>query len=189
MRELRPLRSSIQMIFQDPITAMNPRMSAAEIIQEPLLIQHRGTPAERRMRAAELMREVGLFPESLDRRITQFSGGQRQRIAIARAFALSPKVLVLDEALSALDLSTQMQIADLLTEFQASHSVTYLLISHDLGLVARMADSMAIMAAGRIVEQGPTRSILTSPVQPETETLVAAARRLSSMATAKGVSA
>jgi len=172
--DLRPLRVEIQMIFQDPVTSMNPKMSAAEIIQEPLLMQSRGTRDDRRTRAAEMMKEVGLSPDCLDRRITEFSGGQRQRIAIARALTLGPKVLVLDEALSGLDLSTQSQVADLLGELQAAHSLTYFLISHDLGLVARMADTVAVMAAGRIVEQGPTREIVSNPVQPETKALVAA---------------
>ncbi len=157
--------------------AMNPRMSAAEIIEEPLLIQARGNSQQRRVRAAELMEQVAVSPDWLDRHITEFSGGQRQRIAIARALALAPKFLVLDEALSGLDLSTQSEITSLLRQLQAKHLLTYLLISHDLGLVARMADQVAIMAAGRIVEQGPTRSIVSHPARPETQELVAAAAR------------
>jgi ABC-type glutathione transport system ATPase component len=189
-RELRPVRAEVQMIFQDSSTSMNPRMSAAEIIEEPLLIQNRGTRNERRGRAAELMKEVGLSPDWLDRRITEFSGGQGQRIAIARALALGPKFLVLDEALSGLDLSTRSQIADLLLNLQAAHSLTYLLISHDLGLVARLAGSIAIMSAGQIVEQGPTREIISNPTQPATKVLVAAAERFrTALAQAKGASA
>jgi len=189
-RELRPVRAEVQMIFQDPSTSMNPRMSAAEIIEEPLLIQNRGTRDERRGRAAELMKEVGLSANWLPRRITEFSGGQLQRIAIARALALGPKFLVLDEALSGLDLSTQSDITDLLRNLQAAHSLTYLLISHDLGLVARLAGSIAIMSAGRIVEQGPTREIISNPTQPETKVLVAAAERFrTAFAQAKGASA
>jgi ABC-type glutathione transport system ATPase component len=189
-RELRPVRAEVQMIFQDSSTSMNPRMSAAEVIEEPLLIQNRGTRDERRGRAAELMKEVGLSPDWLDRRITEFSGGQGQRIAIARALALGPKFLVLDEALSGLDLSTRSQIADLLRKLQAEHSLTYLLISHDLGLVARLADSIAVMSAGRIVDQGPTREIISHPTQPETKVLVAAAERFRrALAQAKGASA
>jgi len=178
------------MIFQDPSTSMNPRMSAAEIVEEPLLIQNRGTRDERRGRVAELMKEVGLSADWLPRRITEFSGGQLQRIAIARALALGPKFLVLDEALSGLDLSTQSDIADLLRNLQAAHSLTYLLISHDLGLVARLASSIAIMSVGRIVEQGPTREIISNPTQPETKVLVAAAERFrTALAQAKGASA
>jgi ABC-type glutathione transport system ATPase component len=176
--ELRPLRSQIQMIFQDPSTAMNPKMSAAETIEEPLLIQNEGTRDDRRSHAAQLMEEVGLSPDWLDRRVTEFSGGQQQRIAIARALTLKPKLLILDEALSGLDLSTQIEIAHLLGDLQTRHSLTYLLISHDLGLVARMANSLAIIAAGRIVEQGPTHEVIDNPQQPETRELVACAHRL-----------
>ena len=189
-RSLRPLRSRIQMIFQDPTTSMNPRMSASEIIEEPLLIQQRGTRNERRERAASLMVEVGLSADWLDRRINEFSGGQQQRIAIARALALSPKVLVLDEALSGLDLSTQVQIIQLLKNLQAAHSLTYLLISHDLGAVAHLTDLLAVMSAGRIVEQGPTKEIIVNPQQPQTQTLVAAAQHFKkAFARAQGASA
>jgi ABC-type glutathione transport system ATPase component len=174
-RELLPFRTQIQMIFQDPVTSMNPRMSAAEIIAEPLFIQRRGSSEERRSRAAELMNEVGLSANWMDRRITEFSGGQRQRLAIARALALRPKLLVLDEALSGLDLSIQAQIANLLLDLQAAHGLTYLLISHDLALVARMADSIAVMSAGKIVEQGPTRQITADPAHSETKALLVAA--------------
>lgn len=177
-RDLRPLRSQIQMIFQDPITAMNPRMSAAEIIEEPLLIQNQGTPAQRRTRAAELMREVELSPDWLDRSIGEFSGGQRQRIAIARALTLDVRVLVLDEALSNLDLSTQAQIVDLLRRLQASHALSYLLISHDLALVSRMAEDIAVLSGGRIVEQGPTREVISNPRHSTTKELVCAAQAL-----------
>jgi peptide/nickel transport system ATP-binding protein len=188
--ELRPFRSYVQMIFQDPVTAMNARMSAAEIIEEPLLIQRRGTREERHSRAAELMKEVGLSPDWLERRITEFSGGQRQRIAIARALILNPKILVLDEALTGLDLSTQAQIMELLLELQAAHSLGYLLISHDLSLVTRVADTIAVMAAGRIVEAGKTRHILSDPKQAQTKALVAAGERFRKvLAQAHGASA
>ena len=124
------------------------------------------------------MTEVGLSPDWLRRPITEFSGGQKQRIALARALIIEPKCLVLDEALSGLDLANQSQIAELLLELQVTRSLTYLLISHDLTLVAGMANSIAVMAAGRIVEQGPTDEMLSHPTQPETRALVASARRL-----------
>ena len=189
-RDLRLIRTNIQMIFQDPVTAMNPRMSAFEVLEEPLRIQRRGTRHERKERVAQLMTEVGLSPDWLYRPITQFSGGQKQRIAVARTLAIEPKCLVLDEALSGLDLATQSQIADLLLELQAAHSLTYLLISHDLTLVARMANSIAVMAAGRIVEQGPTNEILSHPTQPETLALVASTERLqAALSIARGAGA
>ena len=175
-RELFPFRAQIQMIFQDAATSMNPRFSAAEIIEEPLLIQGRGNHPERGSRARELMDEVGLSPNWADRSAMEFSGGQRQRLAIARALALTPKLLVLDEALSGLDLSTQAQIANLLLDLQAAHSLTYLLISHDLSLVARMADFIAVMSAGQIIEHGPTAQIVSNPIHPETQSLLASAK-------------
>jgi len=179
-RELFTFRARVQMIFQDAATSMNPRFSAAEIIEEPLLIQGRGDRAERRSRARELMNEVGLSPNWAERSAMGFSGGQQQRLAIARALALKPKLLVLDEALSGLDLSTQAQIANLLLGLQSSHSLTYLLISHDLSLVARMADSIALMSAGEIVEHGPTAQIVSTPIHPETQSLLASAKTFES---------
>ena len=162
-RALRPVRANVQMIFQDAVTSMNPRFSAAEVVEEPLLIQ--GMPgAERRAVAERMMKEVALAPEWLCRPATEFSGGQRQRLAIARALTLCPKLLVLDEAFAGLDLSTQAQIANLLLSLQANHGLTLLLISHDLTLVARMADTLAVMSAGRIVESGKSRQILQDPV-------------------------
>lgn len=188
--DLRPFRAGIQMIFQDPITSMNPKMSAVEIIEEPWLIQRRGTRSERSTRAAELIKEVGLSPDWLDRRITEFSGGQQQRIAIARALMLHPKVLVLDEALSGLDICTQVEIAKLLIEIQRTQSLTYLLISHDLLLVAHMADFVAVMADGNIVEQGPVTEIVSNPKHPETQRLVRVGERFRPvLARAQGASA
>jgi ABC-type glutathione transport system ATPase component len=178
--DLFPFRARIQMIFQDAATSMNPRFSAAEIIEEPLLIQGRGNHVDRRMRARDLMSEVGLSPNWADRSAMEFSGGQQQRLAIARALALKPKLLVLDEALSGLDLSTQAQIANLLLELQAAHSLTYLLISHDLSLVARMADFIAVMSAGQIIEQGPTAQIVSNPTDTETQSLLASAKTFES---------
>src|SRR6266478_1450804 len=175
-RDLRRFRSEIQMIFQDAVTSMNPRFSAAQIIEEPLLIQRRGGPEERRRRAQELMSEVGLSPGSIDRSVMEFSGGQRQRLAIARALALQPKLLVLDEALSGLDLSTEAQITNLLLDLQAAHSLAYLFISHDIALVAQLADAIAVISTGEIVEQGPTPQVISSPNHPATKALLASAR-------------
>jgi ABC-type glutathione transport system ATPase component len=174
-RELLPFRSSIQMIFQDAATAMNPRFTAAEVIEEPLKIQRR-SQTERQHVTATLMTEVALSPDWLNRAVMDFSGGQRQRLAIARALTLRPKLLVLDEALSSLDLSTQAQIANLLLDLQANHGLAYLLISHDLSLVARIADAVAVLSDGRMVESGPTPQIMADPKHPETKRLLESAR-------------
>lgn len=188
-RELPPLRTQTQMIFQDAVTSMNPRFTAAEVVEEPLLIQGQDGP-RRRNAALGILAEVGLPREWAGRSVMQFSGGQRQRLAIARALVMRPKLLVLDEALTGLDLSTQAQIANLLLNLQASHSLTYLLISHDLALVARMADAIAVMSGGRIVEMGPTREMMAAPKQKETLRLLASARAAqSNLAAITGASA
>ena len=163
------------MIFQDAVTSMNARFSAVQVIEEPLLIQGRGSKPERRKIAQDLMEQVGLSANSADRPVMEFSGGQRQRLAIARAMALQPKLLVLDEAISGLDLSTEAQICNLLLDLQAAHALTYLFISHDLPLVARLANSIAVMSAGRIVEHGPTDQVISAANHPETRALLASA--------------
>jgi ABC-type glutathione transport system ATPase component len=173
-RDLGPFRSRLQMIFQDAATATNPRFSAEEVIAEPLLFQRDYKRNQRRETVQELMREVGLRPEWSGRRAHDFSGGQKQRLAIARALAVRPEILILDEALSGLDLATQAQIANLLLDLQASRSLTYLLISHDLKLIAHIADTIAVMSEGKIVEQGTAAHILTKASHEQTRRLVAA---------------
>jgi ABC-type glutathione transport system ATPase component len=174
-RELLPIRKNIQLIFQDAVTSLNPRFSAAEAIEEPLCIQG-CERSERRHVAESVMKEVALSPSWLDRPIMHFSGGQRQRLAIARALTTRPKLLILDEAFTGLDLSTQSQIVNLLLELQAAHAFSYLLISHDLALVAGMADTVSVMANGRLVENRPTRELIADPQQEETKELIAATR-------------
>lgn len=171
-RDLSPFRSRLQMVFQDAELSMNPRFSAREVIEEPLLIRARHAE-ERRDRVAAVMEEVGLSPDWMDRGIMHFSGGQRHRLALARALTLAPRIVVLDEALSGLDLSTQAQIANLLLDLQRAHSLTYLLISHDLALATRLADEVAVVSDGQIVETGTSKQILTQPVHAETAKLVA----------------
>jgi ABC-type glutathione transport system ATPase component len=172
-RELRPIRGKIQMIFQDPASALNPGMMAEEIIVEPLVIQRVGTMAERRARAIELLREVGLDEGAAKKRPFEFSGGQKQRLAIARALVLTPGLLILDEACSGLDLKTQQVILELLTELRATRGMSFIYISHDLRTVAEFADEIAVMHRGRIVEQNAPNKLLDDPRDPYTRNLLA----------------
>lgn len=180
-KALFPLRRQIQIIFQDPTSALNPAMTAAEIIAEPLVIQSEGTEQQRRKRTLELMEQVGLPAKWENKLPLEFSGGQRQRLAIARALALEPKLLILDEALSNLDLANQEMILSLLAQLQALHSLTYIHVSHDLHMVADLADEVAVMYEGRIVEQKTTAALFANPEHPYTQDLLGAMPSLESI--------
>lgn len=177
-RARRQIRTQVQLIFQDPASSLNPRWSVQEILVEPLILQRKFSREEIDLRVTTLLERVGLSPDILERSPTELSGGQRQRLAIARALALEPKLLILDEALSALDCSIQAQIANLLVELQGSMGMTYLFITHDLAMAAHLADEIAVMDRGRIVEQGPAQRILKQPEQETTRQLLAAVPRI-----------
>jgi len=172
--ELRAVRPRIQLVFQDPANSLNPRWTVREIVAEPLLVRGRPPRRERDALAAQALERVGLGAEYLGRKPSELSGGQRQRVAIARALILEPKVLILDEVLSALDCSTQAQIANLLVELQRTYGLAYLFITHDLKMAAHLADEIAIMSGGKIVEQAAPEVILRGARRPETLSLLAA---------------
>jgi peptide/nickel transport system ATP-binding protein len=169
----------MQIIFQDPYSSLNPRMMVGDIIQEGMITHGVGkNRAERETRAAELMQRVGLSPEMVDRYPHEFSGGQRQRISIARCLAVNPDFIICDEATSALDVSVQAQILNLLKELQRDLNLTYLFITHNLSVVEYLADEVAVMYLGRIVERGATEEIFDSPKHPYTRALLSAAPKL-----------
>jgi peptide/nickel transport system ATP-binding protein len=173
-RRVRPLRREMQMVFQDPYSSLDPRKTLLDIVGEPLLVNRIGTRAQRTERVAELLRLVGLRPEFMRRFPHAFSGGQRQRIGIARALALNPSLVVADEPVSALDVSVQAQILNLLVDLQAELGLTYLFVAHDLSVVKHVSDRVAVMYVGRIVELAPTERLFTHPAHPYTEALLAA---------------
>jgi peptide/nickel transport system ATP-binding protein len=175
--DVRHSRRNYQMMFQDPYASLDPRMRVGPIIREPLKVQHVGTPADQRRRVLELLDEVGLAHSAAERYPHEFSGGQRQRIGLARALALEPSLVVADEPVSALDVSIQAQILNLMKDLQARHGVTYLMISHDLSVVRYMADSIGVMYLGKLVEIGPARAVYGRPAHPYTRGLLDAVPR------------
>ena len=173
-RRLRPVRKQMQMIFQDPFSSLNPRMTLLDIVGEPLLVNGVTERAERIDRVAELLRLVGLRPEYMRRYPHAFSGGQRQRIGIARALALHPRLVVADEPVSALDVSVQAQVLNLLLELQGELGLTYLFVAHDLSVVKHISDRVAVMYVGQIVEIAPAAELFERPRHPYTSALLSA---------------
>jgi oligopeptide/dipeptide ABC transporter ATP-binding protein len=173
-RELRPYRRELQMIFQDPYASLNPRRRVGEIIADPLEIHGVGHGDEIRQRVLELLDVVGLSPQHVDRFPHEFSGGQRQRVGVARALALNPQLIVADEPVSALDVSIQAQVINLLDDLQDEYHLTYVFIAHDLGVVHHVSDRIAVMYLGVIVELAPADDLYERPIHPYTEALLSA---------------
>jgi len=172
--EVRPIRQHMQMVFQDPFSSLNPRMTLLDIVGEPLLVQGMRNRKERQERVAELLRQVGLRPEYMTRFPHAFSGGERQRISVARALALNPRLIVADEPASALDVSVQAQILNLLLELQNRFHLTYLFITHDLSVIRHVCDRVTVMYVGKLVEMAPTEVLFAAPKHPYTEALLSA---------------
>jgi oligopeptide transport system ATP-binding protein len=174
LRQLRPLRRQMQMVFQDPYASLNPRKRVGTIISDPMKIHKLGDAKERKVRVEELLETVGLSPEHYNRFPHEFSGGQRQRIGIARALALRPKLIVADEPVSALDVSIQSQMLNLLEDLQTEFHLTYIFIAHDLGVVRHVSNRIAVMYLGKLVELSPAEELYTRPIMPYTEALLSA---------------
>ncbi len=175
---MRLARRDMQIVFQDPYSSLNPRMRAGDIVEEPLIIHELGGASERSARVSELFELVGLEPEHLKRYPREFSGGQRQRIGIARALALNPALIVADEPVSALDVSIQAQVIELLLDLRARLRLTYLFIAHDLRLVENICNRVAVMYLGKIVEMGNADALFRNPTHPYTQALLSAVPRL-----------
>ena len=172
--DLRRMRREMQIVFQDPYASLNPRMTVGDIVGEPLLVHKVGNRARRRKTVQELLEVVGFNPDFVNRYPHEFSGGQRQRIGIARALALNPRLIVCDEPVSALDVSIQAQILNLLKDLQGEFGLTYLFVAHDLAVVRTMSDDIAVMNKGKIVEAGPAERVYTQPQDEYTKALLAA---------------
>jgi ABC-type oligopeptide transport system ATPase subunit len=172
--DLRRARRDMQIVFQDPYSSLNPRMRVADIVEEPLIIHQLGSRADRRARVKELFALVGLNPDHLARYPHEFSGGQRQRVGLARALALNPSLIIADEPVSALDVSVQAQVVNLLMDLQERLKLTYLFIAHDLRLVEHICSRVAVMYLGKIVEMGDTAKLFAAPQHPYTRALLSA---------------
>jgi len=175
---MKAMRRKMQIIFQDPYASLNPRKTVREIVGQPLKVHGLAKPAEIRGRVAAMLENVGLKAHHMDRYPHQFSGGQRQRIGIARALILNPEFIVCDEPVSALDVSIQAQIIDLLDELKRELGLTYLFISHDIAVIGYVSDRVAVMYLGEVVEEGPTRALLSGPRHPYTQALLSAVPRV-----------
>ena len=173
-RSLRPLRREMQMVFQDPYASLNPRKRVGTIVSDPMRIHNLGSRDDQKRRVGEILETVGLSPEHYNRFPHEFSGGQRQRIGIARALALRPKLIIADEPVSALDVSIQSQMLNLLEDLQNEFQLTYIFIAHDLGVVRHVSDRIAVMYLGKIVELSPAEELYTRPIMPYTEALLSA---------------